>query len=203
MAELHGLDLGAHLEAVLAEYRSRQTIYGYPRRKFYLGFPGFDFSVPFHNKIAATPLGPASGPHTQMVQNIVLSFLGGGRIMELKTIQILDQLNIPRPCIDVRNVGFNVEWSQELRLEDSYREYVMAWVLLKIIEEMELLGIPKGDPFYNTVFDISVGYDLKGISSSQVHQWLENMKDASAAIDQMLESLPPKFAQYKKLSVNP
>jgi len=203
MAELHGIDLGTHLEAILCEYKSKQTIYGYPQRKLYRGFPGFDFSVPFHDKIAATPLGPASGPHTQMVQNIMLSFLGGGRIMELKTIQILDQLNIPRPCIDVRNVGFNVEWSQELRLEDSYREYVMAWVLLKIIEEMELLGIPKGDPFYNTVFDISVGYDLKGISSPQVHQWLKNMKDASAAIEQILESLPPKFAQNKKLDINP
>jgi putative selenate reductase len=115
----------------------------------------------------------------------------------------LDQLDIPRPCIDVRNVGFNVEWSQELRLEDSYREYVMAWVLLKIIEEMELLGIRKGDPFYNTVFDISVGYDLKGISSPQVHQWLENMKDASVTIDQMLESLPARFAHYKKLKIDP
>lgn len=123
--------------------------------------------------------------------------------MELKTIQILDQLEIPRPCIDARNVGFNVEWSQELRLEDSYREYVMAWVLLKIIEEMELLDIPKGDPFYNTVFDISVGYDLKGISSPQVHQWLENMKDASTTIKRMLESLPPKFRQYQKLDINP
>lgn len=203
MAELHGVDLGTHLEAILSEYKSKQTIYGYPQRKLYLGFPGYDFSVPFHDKVAATPLGPASGPHTQMVQNIILSFLGGGRIMELKTIQILDQLDIPRPCIDVRNVGFNVEWSQELRLEDSYHEYVMAWVLLKIIEEMELLGIPKGDNFYNTVFDISVGYDLKGISSPQVYQWLENMKDASVAIEQMLDSLPPKFAQYEKLSIDP
>ena len=203
MAELQGVSLATHLEAILAEYKSRQTIYGFPQRKLYLGFPGFDFSVQFHDKIAATPLGPASGPHTQMVQNIILSFLGGGRIMELKTIQILDQLDIPRPCIDVRNVGFNVEWSQELRLEDSYREYVMAWVLLKIIEEMELLGVPKGHPFHNAVFDISVGYDIKGISSPQVHQWLENMKDASIAIEQMLESLPTKFAQYKKLEINP
>jgi putative selenate reductase len=68
---------------------------------------------------------------------------------------------------------------------------------------MELLGIPKGDPFYNTVFDISVGYDLKGISSPQIHQWLENMKNASIAIGQMLESLPSRFAQYKKLNIDP
>ncbi len=202
MAELTGLDLGTHLKAIVAEYETQQSIYGYPKRKFYLGYPGFDFSVDFHGKSAATPLGPAAGPHTQMVQNLILSFLGGGRIMELKTIQILDQLEISRPCIDVRNVGYNVEWSQELRLDDSYAEYVTAWVLLKIIEEMELLGIPKGDPFYNTVFDMSVGYDLKGISSPEVHRWIVNMKDASAAIEQSLKSLPPEFDRFKKLPID-
>ncbi|MBF0277551.1 MAG: glutamate synthase [SAR324 cluster bacterium] len=203
MAELTGLKLATHLGAILAEYENFGSIYGYPKKKFYRGYPGIDFSVDFHHKEAATPLGPASGPHTQMVQNIILSFLGGGRIMELKTIQILDQLEISRPCIDARNIGYNIEWSQELRLEDSYNEYVMAWVLLKIIEEMELLGVPRGDSFYNTVFDISVGYDLKGISSPPVHNWLKKMKDAGEAIGSMLQSLPPEFEQYRNLSIDP
>ena len=203
MAELSGLTLATHLKAILTEYENHQSIYGYPKKKFYLGYPGLDFSVDFHHKKAATPLGPASGPHTQMVQNIILSFLGGGRIMELKTVQILDQLEISRPCIDARNVGYNVEWSQELRLEDSYTEYVMAWVLLKIIEEMELLGVPKGDPFYNTVFDVSVGYDLKGISSPPMKDWLHKIKDASEAIETMLNSLPAEFEQFKHLSIDP
>jgi len=113
MAELRGVDLTTHLEAILSEFSARESIYGYPSRKMFRGFPGYDFSVRFHDRMAATPLGPAAGPHTQMAQNIVLSFLGGGRIMELKTVQILDQLEIPRPCIDVRNVGYNIEWSQE------------------------------------------------------------------------------------------
>lgn len=203
MAELFGPDLGVHLSAIVAEFKSRETIYGYPKRKMYLGFPGVDFSVDFHHRKAATPLGPASGPHTQMVQNIILSFLGGGRIMELKTIQVLDRLEIPRPCIDVRNVGFNVEWSQELRLEDSYREYVTAWVLLKILEETEILGIQKADSFYDTVFDISVGYDLKGIQTPQVHQWLESIKNAEEAIESYLQTLPPAFSKYRKLHIDP
>ncbi|MGH7449995.1 MAG: hypothetical protein ACRENG_01485 [bacterium] len=70
--------------------------------------------------------GPAAGPQTQMAQNLVLSWLGGSRIIELKTVQILDQLKILRPCIDMTNVGYNVEWSQELRLKQSLREYVAA-----------------------------------------------------------------------------
>ncbi|MFQ5584170.1 MAG: 4Fe-4S dicluster domain-containing protein, partial [Calditrichia bacterium] len=203
MAELTGVDLGTHLKSIVAEYRSSGSIYNYPERKFYRGFPGYDFSVKFHDKIAATPLGPASGPHTQMAQNIVLSFLGGGRIVELKTVQILDELNIPRPCIDVRNVGFNVEWSQELRLQDSYLEYVKGWILLKLIEELEILGIPRGNPFYSTVFDISVGYDLEGISSQQIYHWLENMKNASAAIGEMMETLPQEFEHLRQIPIDP
>ncbi len=203
MAELKGVHLGSHLRAIVSELKSRNSIYGYPARKFFRGFPGYDFSVNFHEKVAATLIGPASGPHTQLAQNILLSFLGGGRIMELKTVQIRDQLDIPRPCIDARNIGFNIEWSQELRLADSYREYVIAWVLLKLIEEMELLEIPKGDPFYQTVFDISVGYDLKGISSPQIHQWLRDMKDAGPYISELLESLPQEFNHLKNVPIDP
>jgi len=203
MAELFGVSLGTHLESIIQEYASRQSIYGHPERKIYRGYPGFDLSVDFHGKRAETLLGPASGPHTQMAQNIILAFLGGGRIMELKTVQILDQLEIHRPCIDVRNIGFNVEWSQELLLEDSLREYIIAWILLKIIEEMEILRIPKGDPFYNTVFDISVGYDLKGISSPPVHQWLRRIMNAEEDIAKILDTLPEKYAHLKKLPIEP
>ncbi|MCZ6818251.1 MAG: glutamate synthase [Calditrichaeota bacterium] len=203
MAELYGINLTTHLESILAEFKAKETIYGYPKRKMYLGFPEVDFGVDFHGQRAETPLGPASGPHTQMVQNIVLSFLGGGRIMELKTVQILDRLEIPRPCIDIRNIGFNVEWSQEMRLEDSFVEYVIAWVLLKLIEDLEILGVPKGAPFYDTIFDISVGYDLKGIQSVPMHKWLTEFKSAGPAISSILDTLPPKFAHLKKAAIEP
>ena len=39
---------------------------------------------------------------------------------------------IPRPCIDMRTVGYNVEWSQELRLEESLEEYVKGAMLIGI-----------------------------------------------------------------------
>ncbi len=203
MAELFGVDLGTHLEAIVSEFKAHESIYGYPKRKMWFGFTDVEFAVRFHEKIAATPLGPASGPHTQLAQNIVLSFLGGGRIMELKTVQIKDRLEIPRPCIDVRNIGFNVEWSQELRLADSFREYVVAWVLLKLIEELEILGVPKGDQFYRTVFDVSAGYDLAGISSEPMHKWLSDIRNAEAEIAEVLQSLPPRFAHLKKLPIDP
>ncbi len=203
MAELQGMPVGRHLEAIVAECRAQGSMCGYPARKMFRGFPGYDFAVDFHGRRPATPLGPASGPHTQMAQNIVLAFLGGSRIIELKTVQIRDQLQIPRPCIDVRNVGYNIEWSQELRLEESYQEYVNAWVLLKLIEKLELLGVPAGDPFYATVFDLSVGYDLQGISSPPMQRWLAGMQNAEAAIATALATLPPAFSHLRHTAISP
>ena len=107
------------------------------------GAAGRDLSTRFHGHRAATPLGPAAGPHTQLAQNIALSYLAGGRILELKTVQVNDHLVIPRPCIDMRTVGFNVEWSQELEVEQSPREYAKARFLVAILDE--LCGIPPNE----------------------------------------------------------
>ncbi len=203
MPELRGVPLANHLDAIFAEFEQQRSMYGYPERKMYRGFPGLDLSVAVHGKKAATPLGPAAGPHTQMAQNILLAFLGGSRFMELKTVQVLDDLKIPRPCIDMRTVGYNVEWSQEMRMADSLREYVTAWMLLKIIEASEILSVPAGDPFYNTIFDVSVGYDLAGIQSTAVGNWLRTIRDATALIAEMQAALPERYSRYRALNIPP
>ena len=134
MAELVPLSLPLLLRRAFLEYQREGKIFDLPKSKFFRGIPGIDFSVDFHGHRASTPLGPAAGPHGQLAQNIVLSWLGGSRIIELKTVQILDELKIPRPCIDIANVGYNVEWSQELKLEQSLREYVGAAMFLEILK---------------------------------------------------------------------
>ena len=187
MAELVPLPLPLLLRRAFLEYQREGKIFDLPKSKFFRGVPGIDFSVDFHGHRAATPLGPAAGPHGQLVQNIVLSWLGGSRIIELKTVQILDELKIPRPCIDIANVGYNVEWSQELKLEQSLREYVGAVMLIEILKASKLLGedFSPGD----TIFDMSVGYNLEGIRSPRVRSWIESMKDASAVIDELRAGL--------------
>ena len=122
MVELHPASFGALLRSALTEYEEHQSIYSLPKEKWYKATKEVDLTVFFNGKKASTPLGPAAGPQTQMTQNIVLSWLGGGRIMELKTIQLNDRLTIPRPCIDATPVGYNVEWSQELLLAHSLKE---------------------------------------------------------------------------------
>jgi putative selenate reductase len=196
MAELTPIPLPLLLRRAFREYRQEGKIFDLPQDKFFRGLPGLDLSVNFHGHRASTPLGPAAGPHGQLAQNIALSWLGGARIIELKTVQILDELKIPRPCIDAANTGFNVEWSQELTLERSLREYVAASMLLEIFKASQLLG--EGVPA-DTVFDMSVGYNLDGIRSARVRGWIEAMKSAGAAIDELRGSLTGEWARYRDL----
>jgi len=201
MAELYPLPLGTLLRRALRELRERDAIYDLGRRKWWAGSSDLDTSVDFLGRPAATAVGPAAGPQSQLVQNIVLAWLAGGRIFELKTVQILDELEIPRPCIDAHNVGYNVEWSQELKLEWSLVEYVAAWMALHILRDVDPVGrrdVVGSDPF---VFDMSVGYDLKGITSDRVSRWIEGMRDASAAIDALRSELTGDLAQWRDIEV--
>ena len=76
--------------------------------------------------------------------------------MELKTVQVLDELQIPRPCIDMQTVGYNVEWSQELRVEQSLHEYVKGSMLIQILQASGKLTLANN--FGNVLYDMSVGY---------------------------------------------
>ena len=69
-----------------------------------------------------------------MAQNLVLAWLGGSRILELKTVQVLDDLKIGRPCIDAQTVCYNIEWSQELAISESLEEYVKGVMLIEILK---------------------------------------------------------------------
>ncbi len=167
MAELIPIPFALLASRLFAELEARQAAFDLHQRFFFTGSKVHDLSLRLHGQRAATPFGPAAGPHTQMAQNIVLSWLGGGRVIELKTVQIKDELQIPRPCIDMQTVGFNVEWSQELKLAQSLEEYVKASML---IDMLQASGVAAGAT--DTVFDMSVGYDLAGISSPPVRAFL-------------------------------
>ena len=94
-----------------------------------------------------------------MAQNIVVSWLVGARFIELKTVQTLDELDVNKPCIDLEDEGYNVEWSQELKVYQSFDEYLRAWVLIHALHHK--LGFPGDAP--GMIFNMSVGYDLEGI----------------------------------------
>ncbi|HSD65708.1 MAG TPA: 4Fe-4S dicluster domain-containing protein, partial [Vicinamibacteria bacterium] len=199
MAELIPAPFPHLLRRALREAEREQKVFDLPARRFWRGREGLDTSVVVHGHRAASPVGPAAGPHGQMAQNILLSWLAGGRFLELKTVQVDDRLAIPRPCIDMETVGYNVEWSQELRLAESLREYVKGSMLIDVARAEGLLGRPD-DPFRDdTILDLSVGYDLAGVRSAPVRSWIASMKDARAEVDSLRREIPDELRRLRGL----
>ncbi len=197
-APLTPMSLATLLDRVAHEFDSRNRIFDLPTGRFWSADPDVDLGFSFLGRPAATPIGPAAGPHSQLAQNIVLSWLGGSRLFELKTVQILDQLEIARPCIDMATIGYNIEWSQELTLEQSLTEYVKASMMLEILGQWEPLGSHLGEPGPH-VFDMSVGYDLAGISNDRVATFITGMANATAEVDALRSTIPSAFAEYRDL----
>ena len=196
MAELRPYPFAALVRRALTELPAQGTLFDLPRRKFYTPSGRHDLGARHHGQRASTPLGPAAGPHTQMAQNIALAWLGGCRIIELKTVQILDELKIPRPCIDMATVGYNVEWSQELRLEQSLEEYVKAAMLIEILKASGQAPAAADDAI---VYDMSVGYDLAGIRSPRVQAFLDGMRDCRALTRRLRAEIPDEYAHLRGL----
>ncbi len=132
----------------------------------------------FGNKLEA-PFGPAAGPNTQLAENIVAGYYAGARFFELKTVQKMDGEElaacINRPCILANDEGYNCEWSTELTVPQAFEEYVKAYFAIKLIAKLYSLGDPNGFQF-----NISVGYDLAGIKTEKLNNFIEGMKDASS-----------------------
>jgi len=164
------------IEWVFSELESRDSIFGIPRRHFFVPAENDPFRTTAFGQLLETPFGPAAGPHSQMAQNIIAAWLCGARYIELKTVQTLDVLNVSKPCIDMEDEGYNVEWSQELRIKQSFDEYLRAWVLIHALHHK--LGFPGATP--GMVFNLSVGYDLEGIKKPNMQWFLDQVSNCTA-----------------------
>ena len=198
MAQLRPYPFGALVRRAFRELEQKSALFDLPVTDGFFGAPGLDLSVRCHGRPAATPFGPAAGPHSQLAQNIVLAWLAGGRVIELKTVQILDRLTIPRPCIDMQTIGFNAEWSQELSLDESLEEYVKAAMLIRMLAASGRLPLAPGCD--RTVFDMSVGYDLAGISSEPVAAFIRGLLDAGPVIERLRREIPAEHSDLRDLT---
>ncbi len=197
-AEMRPLPFGRLLSWALIEHREQGSMLGVPASLFYSPRADrrFETCRPFGTRIG-TPFGPAAGPHTQLAQNIVSAWLCGGRFVELKTVQVLDRLEIPRPCIAAADEGYNVEWSQELSLDESAREYAHAWALVHILPRA--LGFRSEDDA--VLFNQSVGYTLDGVRSPAVQRFLDRMSDARELLDPVRRILSSSFSSLASAEI--
>jgi putative selenate reductase len=193
---LRPFPFAALLHRLRHELESGVAVFELPRRDWHRPRPGLDLSFHHAGRRAANPCGPAAGPHTQLAQNMVQGWLAGARVFELKTIQVLDRLNIPRPCIHVPHYGLNVEWSQELSLPVSVREYQKAAWLLEILRRGRAGGaLPEGSDL-DTVLDLSVGYSLDGVRSPALSAALEALRRPAEGWRDLERGLPAELRAW-------
>ena len=173
---LRPLAFGSLVGWALDEHARHGSVFGLPAQ--HVHHPrGRRVRDPFGH-LVGVPVGPAAGPHTQLAQNIVTAYLAGARVIELKTVQVLDgdaiRAAVPKPCIDAEDEGQNCEWSTELTVQQALTEYVHAHVAIRVLAVE--LGLGDGD---DVVLDASVGYDLDGIRGPAVDGFLEGLRDAT------------------------
>lgn len=189
------LDLTRLVSFTLAELK-KDRFFSVPRSLFFIPAKTDPFRINRYGKILHTPVGVAAGPHTQLSQNILAAWLCGARYIELKTVQVLDELKVTKPCIDMEDEGYNCEWSQELKLESSFREYFNAWITMHILNAE--LGFER-DP--GTLFNMSVGYDLKGILSPKVQQFMDRMGNCRAETEEAGRQLAQIYPALLSLDI--
>ncbi|TVR42423.1 MAG: FAD-binding protein [Bacteroidia bacterium] len=192
--KLFPLPLGQLLSITLHELDHKDSFFGIPAALFY---DPTAQNGPFRNtmlhstvfgKRLHTPLGVAAGPHSQMAQNIVAAWLLGARYMELKTVQTLDELEVSKPCIDMQDEGYNCEWSQELKIRQSFEEYLHAWIMIHLLNHRFGWG---NDP--GLIFNMSVGYNLEGIMKDNVQWFFDQMNDCSEALAAKMDEIRPLY----------
>lgn len=173
---MKGLSFEYLIENCLQDYYTKGKIFEIDKKDFFVDIND-NLKMDFNNEYLRYPLGPAAGPHTQLAQNLLAAYLTGARFFELKTVQVTDgaemRAMIEKPCIDVKNAGYNVEWSTELTVKEAWEEYIKGSVLLQVMAVE--LGLSDIKDF---VFNISVGYTLEGIQSKKISDFIDNLKEA-------------------------
>ncbi|MFV1970460.1 MAG: putative selenate reductase subunit YgfK, partial [Acidimicrobiia bacterium] len=182
---------------VFTELEEKDSIFGIPSGAFFTPNESDRFRLSNYGVTLETPFGVAAGPHTQMAQNIIVSWLVGARFIELKTVQTLDELDVNKPCIDLEDEGYNVEWSQELKVHQSFDEYLRAWVLIHALHHK--LGFPGDAP--GMIFNMSVGYDLKGILQPNVQWYLDVMDDASEYLGPYVDIVAERYPEIRDIDI--
>ncbi len=193
----HPLSMEQLTSWVFTELAEKDSLFNVPRSAFFVPRPDHRFRTQAFGVELETPFGVAAGPHTQMAQNIVTAWLVGARMIELKTVQTLDELDVNKPCIDVGDEGYNVEWSQELKVHQSFDEYLRAWVLIHALHHR--LGWPGQRP--GVIFNMSVGYNLEGILRPNVQWYLDAMADASAYLPAHVEIVARHYPAIREIEV--
>lgn len=194
------LPLRKLLTVSLHSLKENKAFFGIDPRQFFVPDTADAFRMYRFNQLLESPIGVAAGPHTQLSQNIVAAWLTGARYMELKTVQTLDEIEVNKPCIDMQDEGYNCEWSQELKIRESFEQYLDAWIVLHILQHELGADTTNGPGF---VFNMSVGYDLEGIMKPNVQWFLDKMQNAEEELKQKSDTIRDLYPRLNEVEISP
>ena len=182
---------------VSTELEIKNSIFGIPKKLFFTPLEKNIYETELYGQKLESPFGVAAGPHTQMSQNLIVSWLCGCRFLELKTVQILDELKLSKPCIDMQDEGYNVEWSQELKLEQSLDEYLKAWVIIHALHKK--LRLPGENP--GVIFNTSIGYNYEGILKDNMQKFIRGILNSENKKNEYVDITSKYFPEIKEEDV--
>lgn len=182
---------------VFTEESEKGSIFGIYKENFFEAKKSDVFWMERYGEILETPIGVAAGPHTQLAQNIIASWLCGARYIELKTVQTLDEIEVTKPCIEIEDEGYNCEWSQELKIEDSFDEYLNAWVLIHVLKHK----FGRDSQNSGFIFNMSVGYGLKGILLPNVQWFLDKMNYCGEELEQKISEIEKYYPRVREIKI--
>ena len=188
---------------VKGEFKNHGSVFGIRKEKFFHPDPSAPGHFEFFGTRISSPIGPAAGPHSQLAQNILASYLSGARFIELKTVQTMDgeelRKAVKRPCISAIDECYNVEWSTELTVAEAQEEYIKGWFLCHIFAK-EFGITEKG----GVIFSMSAGYSLDGIKSAKIDGYIEGLKNAknTAVWKRCCEYLDSGIGAFERFSKN-
>jgi len=195
--KLYPLSINKLLSWILEEEKHGK-IFDYYKELFFQPRADDPFKMERYGQTMETPIGVAAGPHTQLSHNIILAWLFGARYIELKTVQTLDEIEVTKPCIDMTDEGYNCEWSQELKVRQSFNEYLNAWIIIHILKDK--FGWDNSNRL-GCIFNMSVGYDLKGILNANVQEYFELMNDCSSLLNPKLDEISTIYPNIKNVNI--
>ena len=188
------------VKIILTDLETKNAIFDIPQQLFFDPNKNQHLRTEKFGKLLHNPIGLAAGPHTQLAQNIVAGWLCGARFIELKTVQTVDKLIISKPCIDMQDEGYNCEWSQELTVEESYDQYLNAWIIIHLLNHL-FFGTRKESPPIGTIFDMSIGYDIEGITKYNVQWFLRKMNFCKEEKDQKITQISSLYPDIKFIEI--
>lgn len=155
------------------EPAAQGTLFELPRQAWYRPGPGGpDLTVDFLGARVGNPLGVAAGPRTQMAQNLLLSYVAGGRILEL---------------------------SREHGVTDALPEYVAGSMLIEVFRQQhELTGGQLDGLAGAVVYNVRVGADLAGVRSDETRRFLDGMRAAGTVIERLRAEIPRQFGPARE-----